>query len=835
MSHRSTSSAPMDQRVDHFRGEVKRVSISGLNGEDQVVSYVPLSALVDYWTEKRVNEILNCAATPIAENPQVIIKRYLQIFSTLVYNDSCDRISWFFQSNPNRLDDHNLPFNAQVFEHTSDWSNSFLEHQWTFCPAEFADRRYHRHTFDSKVILPVTHSGDIRATRIGPDGAILRKYQVNSNSKLIAPNGETVVFKIYEGLEGEERYNAETNVYVKLDKHSDDYIVKHIASFCFPGTHKFIIVLEHAEGGSLTDYLKTKHPPVTPQDNFIFWEQLFKLTESLHILSSIYGQNATYQENLVGIHQDIHPGNILVFPKVGARSQFDVKFKLTDFGLAGMGRVSPSDKRLVTGNRGNREYVALEVFANFPAEDNCDTRISPLADVWSLGALFSDVLIWTIAGEGERDRYRLRRQQEIACHSHLRSAAYDCCFHDGEHRLKSIEDVHKEVLAHKRGSDSLSTLISDIILDHMLVEPRERMKAMQIRMYAARKFAESQKARSPAKFPIIGMFPPVPPTNTITHDPSRPYNSQAPARRRTMPPNNFNGYSLPGWPMMQYPLTVGPEQLVTTPTHQRNQQQNGSSTSMGWVVPVDMVYQMIVEKNRRRFGRLLGVSPSKGDDIMSLPGMQEARSKISEINGRDQIILFDNFKSMDVYKLQAMKTARVISYVAKEADNDGMEVYAASRTFYGPIKCKNSTEVEAAIDRFETVQGTCKLRKCLDNILDRVLRKESFKPTSIYILTDGIWEPGEDQVKFAVNRAIKFLIDHQRPSSAIMFQFVQFGDDQKGKERMRKLDDECKMETEDDNYDVVDHKHCDSHVPSIVIGSISTHYDEMEAMVFDKL
>lgn len=153
---------------------------------------------------------------------------------------------------------------------------------------------------------------------------------------------------------------------------------------------------------------------------------------------------------------------------------------------------------------------------------------------------------------------------------------------------------------------------------------------------------------------------------------------------------------------------------------------------------------------------------------------------------------------MQGYKLQAMKTARVISYVAKEADDDGMEVYAASKTYYGPIKCNNSTEVEAAISKLEIVQGTCELRKCLNDILDRVLKKASFKPTSIYILTDGVWAPGEDRVKFAITRAIKFLIDHRLPSSAIMFQFIQFGDDQKGEERMRKLDNECKMETEHD-------------------------------------
>lgn len=35
--------------------------------------------------------------------------------------------------------------------------------------------------------------------------------------------------------------------------------------------------------------------------------------------------------------------------------------------------------------------------------------------------------------------------------------------------------------------------------------------------------------------------------------------------------------------------------------------------------------------------------------------------------------------------------------------------------------------------------------------------------------------------------------------------------------------------------DIVDHKHCDAHVPDIVIGSISSYNDEMEDRVNDTL
>ncbi|KAI3575840.1 hypothetical protein IWW34DRAFT_630088 [Fusarium oxysporum f. sp. albedinis] len=237
----------------------------------------------------------------------------------------------------------------------------------------------------------------------------------------------------------------------------------------------------------------------------------------------------------------------------------------------------------------------------------------------------------------------------------------------------------------------------------------------------------------------------------------------------------------------------------------------------------------MTKDSKPRVNRLFGAGPSISDMIMDLPGMQEARSKIMGPYGRRQIILFDNFASMHIHRVKAIKTARVISYVAKEAGPDRMEVYAASETLRGPIKCNNSTEVKAAIGKFKTVEGTCNLSKCLDDILNRVLTQEGFKPTTIYILTDGLWGPGDDQVEFAIHRAISFLIKHQRPSHALMFQFVQFGDNLEGGARMRRLDDECAKQTTIDMYDIIDHKHWDSHVPNIVVGAISAYTDGMDS------
>ncbi|KAG9508292.1 hypothetical protein J7337_001856 [Fusarium musae] len=184
-------------------------------------------------------------------------------------------------------------------------------------------------------------------------------------------------------------------------------------------------------------------------------------------------------------------------------------------------------------------------------------------------------------------------------------------------------------------------------------------------------------------------------------------------------------------------------------------------------------------------------------------------------------MLVDNFGSMESHKPKAMRTARVISYVAKIADYNGMEVFAASETTKRPVICNSSGKVEKVIKKMETVKGRCNMHKCLYDILNRVLMPGQFKPTSIYIYTDGVWEPGDDQVKLLISRAIDFIDRHEYKSSALMFQFIRFGNDPTGTERLNYLANQCKRQTTVDLYDIVDAKDCDEHVPDIVIGSIS--------------
>lgn len=823
----------LTQTMDHFHQYVAENLREGINGDGDKVSYVRPSALDSYWTGRRVDIILNSQQPPVSQSSDLIISDFLRVFSILTHIGEPQEISYFCR-NAKGLDDHRLPFDQSCFPSTCKWAGDFLQNQWMFLPLFFPPDKILYRDVHPKTILPVTYQRKLTQKRGGRDTATLWEVQVHSRGSLTASEEQPVVFKVYEGTGTEDLYKAETDVYLKLRTKYNKYITQHLASFSFQGKRKHIIVLEYAAGGSLLDFFKNTPIPASPNEFRLLWSRLLKLLDALHVLHDLHRPDGAPVWFLAGVHQDIQPANILVFPEKDKDSRFDVKFKLTDFGLAEIGRISTSSGKLATENRGNRMYISPESFANFSVQDTVRTDLPPTADIWALGAVFSDVLVWSISGEPAREQYRLRRRAEISSQRHLKERDHDACFHDGMERLAAVEESHKLALQNKRGNDNISPYMSEIILDYMLTDEHERLPAMNIRMRAEKKIKNMTEDSLDNGQTVVNIRPmqaghTSPNRRRTVPNPSLPSLPQAGHDRlpvhqevnqfcaspRTSLDHSTAGPSSPARSVTQFtspPLANGQFQVQTP-----------KSPPAVVKVTVDEVYQMMEKPSLSSFS----VRSDKAKEIMKLPGMEEARIKIAMARGRDQIMLIDNFKSMRQYMKKVEETARVISYVAKAVDKDGMELYAASEIAKKPRICKTSSQIERAIGKMPTVDGTCNMRGCLDTILDGVLVGKKVKPTSIYIYTDGIWEPGADQVKFSIKRAIDYLIKCKQPSSTLMFQFIQFGSDPEGTARLKYLDNECVREVETEIYDIVDTKHCDDHVPNIVVGSFSRYADEM--------
>ncbi|KAF4981161.1 hypothetical protein FZEAL_2995 [Fusarium zealandicum] len=827
-----------------FREYLQRLRTSGVNGYGKEAPYVPHSSLKEYWTEKRIQEILDSCNPFIPASASQILTKFLRIFSLLVYLDRPGDISLFTRKN---IDDSQLPLADLPTSWPHELITKISESQWRFCPLEFTSDHIHKRELPAQQVLPITYETPLRVEGQGPDAARIWKVQIHTSCNNIVPANEPVVFKIYEGGGSKELYNAEADVYALLSRKHEDSITKFYGSFSFEETQKRIIILEYASGGSLHDFFERNQPPVVPEDLELLWNRLLELLDGLHILHNLDKPQACPEWFISGrvcpvtlmtglaitvhrVHQDIQPANILVFPQ-SDKSPFDVRFKLTDFGIAEMRRVLIARGAMATENAGNRMYSAPETYPNFRVQSNVKARTDPSVDVWALGAVYSDVLVWSISGEAGREQHRSRRQSAIRELKYISNRDFDACFHDGKNRLPIVDDYHKEVLQHKRASDTMSLAMNQLILEFMLVDRETRLFAMQVKMQAKRKMKMDQDGRPmdpslpPRPIPSTRQTVPLPSLPAPIDTQPGPHPGPLPRGHSRgsflPPPESDTGVNFPSFGVLRESPTNETQPEPGPPTVTRNP--TTTSTPPPKPVIVKDVYELLLKKNSsaRSIWDVWDKSQDKQSEVMQLRGMQEARSNISTLRGREQIMLIDNFASMSPHMDNVAKTARVIGYVAKTADNDGMDLYFASDTTKSRT-CKSSTAVEAAIRKAKAVEGSCNMQRCLVDILEPVWKKlERGMSASIYVYTDGVWEPGEDQVKSVIKEAIRRLSKAHKPAITLMFQFIQFGEDAKGTERLEYLDDMCKEEHSGGKYDIVDSKRWDEHVPSIVIGSIS--------------
>jgi len=194
---------------------------------------------------------------------------------------------------------------------------------------------------------------------------------------------------------------------------------------------------------------------------------------------------------------------------------------------------------------------------------------------------------------------------------------------------------------------------------------------------------------------------------------------------------------------------------------------------------------------------------SKKSKSTPLEGLTELRR---QLRGRDQIFLVDDSRSMrDNYPMQVIRTAKALMHLVKDKDidPDGIELRIASR----PDLCFKSYQVwgrkRATTGLVDTVRKymedsdatTCNMERVLNEVISHAVRRG--RQTSIFILTDGVWE-ANDKPGGGVENSIETLasIMRRRGLTRTHFglQFVQFGKEEVGTSRMRYLDNELSKE-----------------------------------------
>ncbi|CAG8948909.1 hypothetical protein HYFRA_00002035 [Hymenoscyphus fraxineus] len=207
---------------------------------------------------------------------------------------------------------------------------------------------------------------------------------------------------------------------------------------------------------------------------------------------------------------------------------------------------------------------------------------------------------------------------------------------------------------------------------------------------------------------------------------------------------------------------------------------------------------------------------------------------LGRLKDRDHVFLVDDSCSMAPHWDEVMRVFEALSYIVKAQDRDGLDLYfAISDDFHQGVKKTSFLQERVRWHKPNSRAGKADMNIRLSRILQTYTenlqnkKKTLFgktpktqKPLSLYILTNGIWEGDNSTVDGTIENAVKKLEDLRKDRLQIGIQFISFGDDVTGLEKLRKLDDELDL-----HKDIVDTEPCTGNVWKMLLGPISANWD----------
>lgn len=189
-----------------------------------------------------------------------------------------------------------------------------------------------------------------------------------------------------------------------------DHLMPALGAFTH-GSHFFILFEEASE--TLGSYLQSDGTSLRPEE---LWKQVQGLAEGL---SHLHGTN---HDGQIAYHRDLKPENILIVRKV---------MKIADFGLLELKSPGPlgDSGSMGHGNFDTRVYAAPQ---------RADGKYTRSMDVWSLGAIISEIATFDLQKKEGVQEYRSDRKQDVEEGRNLFSAI----FHNNGHMKQSVRDRH---------------------------------------------------------------------------------------------------------------------------------------------------------------------------------------------------------------------------------------------------------------------------------------------------------------------------------------------------------------------------------------------------------
>ena len=148
------------------------------------------------------------------------------------------------------------------------------------------------------------------------------------------------------------------------------------------------------EGGDLEQFLNAKHRPKDFAENTHFYDALSGLASALETLHEY--KSDVLGTQMIGYHHDLKPKIVLVS---------EGRFVLSDFGLS---KLKISEDSQTPFKRGQGHYLAPE--CEDLEHDFSKGVISRASDIWSLGCIVLEVIVFMIGGTDAVAEFREHRK-----------------------------------------------------------------------------------------------------------------------------------------------------------------------------------------------------------------------------------------------------------------------------------------------------------------------------------------------------------------------------------------------------------------------------------------
>ncbi|KAK7993275.1 hypothetical protein PG989_006656 [Apiospora arundinis] len=528
-------------------------------------------------------------------------------------------------------------------------------------------------------------------------------------------------------------------------------------------------------------------------------------------------------------HRDIKLENILVFPNsADYGSEYDFSLKLTDFDTCTHIQAVSSTSDGTQYNDGGFTYCAPEA-SRIQERNEHELLTVPLkSDIWSLGVVFSEVIVWLAEGIEGIKAYESRRKQETSLLPGFRGSGFEACFHDGVERLKCVDEVHTEARGLLMSLDDITPLIQRLTETYMLVPADGRLDAKPLFQFFVNEIASLQPTSLP-----------------------RLHTTTVPSSEMPITLGDLNSKPINAEPRLECAISYEPSsesgsiaqfEVNTTPSHPfwiQNTKETQDNNNQPAVLTINKSQSNDVAVNKGQ--QLPQITVLKVNSWLdaggkgTLPGMEEV---LQELDGRAQLFVIDDSSSMRRHKEFIIDISRALIAMARKVVPDRVEIVFTSNPakfikdkYYllgrGPNHLVG--KIRTHFSKSSTVNST-NMESRMGQILDQVGRSK--KPTSVYIMTDGVWQPSSSPaggLEVPIRNLVGRLVQSSRNRDFVTLQFIQFGHDLLGTERLRYLNDDLPQLEGMHSYDIVDTRKCNDNVPHMLVGVMSSYFAPKEA------